>query len=143
MNINRVELSGNLTRDPELAVTPNGKQLLKFGLAVGERRGDKAYTHFFDCIIWGSYGETMQRYLHKGQKIAIAGSLHYSSWTDKESGNKRSKVEVYVRDIDTVGPPPAKDATEYASGQQIPISAASPQVPEPPASEVYDEEIPF
>jgi len=139
-NINRVELSGNLTRDPELSVSKNGKTMLKFGLAVGEKRGDKELTHFFDCIIWGGYAETMQKYLHKGQKVALAGSLNYSSWSDPKSGYKRSKVEVYVRDIDTMGPPPARDATEYATGQQIPIAAAPPQVPAP---EVYDEDIPF
>ena len=139
-NINRVELSGNLTRDPELQVTKSGTQVLKFGIAVGESRNGKEYTNFFDCIVWGKYGETMQRYLQKGQKVTIAGSLHYSSWSDPKSGYKRSKVEVYVSNIDTMGPPPARDATEYASGQQMPIAAAPPQVPAP---EVYDEDIPF
>lgn len=139
-NINRVELSGNLTRDPELQVTKSGTSVLKFGIAVGESRNGKEYTNYFDCIIWGKYGETMQRYLQKGQKVTVAGSLHYSSWSDPKSGYKRSKVEVYVSNIDTMGPPPARDATEYASGQQMPIAAAPPQVPAP---EVYDEDIPF
>lgn len=139
-NINRVELSGNITREPELAMSRGGKQMLKFGIAVGEKRSDKDLTHFFDCIIWGNYAEVMQKYLHKGQKVAVAGSLHYSSWSDPKTGYKRSRVEVYVRDIDTMGPPPARDAAEYASGQQMPIAAAPPQVPAP---EVYDEEIPF
>lgn len=139
-NINRVELSGNLTRDPELQVTKSGTSVLKFGIAVGESRNGKEYTNFFDCIIWGKYGETMQKYLHKGQKVTVAGSLHYSSWSDPKSGYKHSKVEVYVSNLDTMGPPPARDATEYASGQQMPIAAAPPQVPAP---EVYDEDIPF
>ena len=139
-NINRVELSGNLTRDPELQVTKSGTSVLKFGIAVGESRNGKEYTNFFDCIIWGKYGETMQKYLHKGQKVTVAGSLHYSSWSDPKSGYKRSKVEVYVSNLDTMGPPPVRDATEYASGQQMPIAAAPPQVPAP---EVYDEDIPF
>ena len=139
-NMNRVELSGNLTRDPELKVTKGGKQVLKFGLAVGEKNGDKTYTHFFDCIIWGGYAEVMQKYLQKGQKVAVAGSLHYSSWNDPQTGYTKSRIEVYVRDIDTMGPPPARDATEYAPGQQMPIAAAPPQVPAP---DVYDEDIPF
>lgn len=138
-NLNRVELSGNLTRDPELQVTQSGKSLLKFGLAVGEKNGDKTYTNFFECVIWGKYGEVMQSYLSKGQKVAVAGSLHYSSWSDPKTGYKRSKVEVYVRDVDTWSPP-ARDPHEYASGQQMPIAAAPPQVP---AADLYDEEIPF
>lgn len=142
-NINRVELSGNLTREPELAITRGGKPLLKFGLAVGEHRGkDNEYTNFFDCVIWGQYGETMRQYLHKGQKVMVAGSLHFSSWSDPKSGYTRSKVEVYVREIDTMGPPPARDATEYASGEQLPTAAVPPQVPAPP-EDVYDEDIPF
>lgn len=139
-NINRVELSGNITRDPELQVTKSGKPMLRFGIAVGEKHKERDYTHFFDCVIWGSYGEIMQRYLSKGQKVAVAGSLHYSSWSDPKTGHKRSKVEVYVREIDTMGPPPARDASEYASGQQIPIAAAPPQVPQ---LDLYDEAIPF
>lgn len=142
-NINRVELSGNLTRDPELQATSSGKSLLKFGIAVGEKRDNKTYTHFFECVIWGKYGEAMQKYLSKGQKVTVAGSLHYSSWSDPKTGYTRSKVEVYVQVVDTMGPPPARDATEYASGQQMPIAAAPPQIPAPPAPEVYDEEIPF
>lgn len=139
-NINRVELSGNLTRDPELKVTQGGTPVLRFGIAVGEKRNEKDYTNFFDCIIWGKYGEVMQKYLQKGQKVALAGSLHYSSWNDPKTGYTKSRVEVYVREIDTMGPPPVRDATEYASGQQMPIAAAPPQVPAP---EVYDEDIPF
>ena len=139
-NINRVELSGNLTRDPELMATKGGTSVLKFGLAVGESRDGRDYTGFFDCVIWGKYGEAMERHLHKGQRVAIAGSLHYSSWNDPKTGYKRSKVEVYVQTVDTLGPAPVRDASEYASGPQLPIAAAPPQVPAP---EVYAEDIPF
>ena len=115
MSINKVELVGNLTRDPELQVTKGGTPVLKFGIAVGESgKNGKDYTNFF-------------------------GSLHYSSWSDPKTGYKRSKVEVYVRELETMGPAPTKDASEYASGQQIPLAAAPPQVP----AEVYDEDIPF
>lgn len=139
-NMNRVELSGNLTRDPDLQVTKGGVPVLKFGLAVGERSKDgKDHTNFFDCVVWGKFGESMQRYLGKGQKAALAGTLHYSSWSDPKTGYKRSKVEVYVQTVDTFGPPPARDAADYASGQQIPIAAAPPQVP----ADFYDESIQF
>ena len=138
---NAVWLSGNLTRDAELSVTKSGKQVCKFGIAVGERKSkEDTKTHFFDCIIWGNYGEAMQRYLRKGQKVALIGRLNYSSWSDPKTGYKRSKVEIYVSNIDTMGPPPARDASEYASGQQIPLAAAPPQVPAP---DLYDEDIPF
>lgn len=140
-NINRVELSGNVSRNAELSVTKSGKSLCKFGIAVGEHKGkDETYTHFFDCVIWGSYGESMQKYLQKGQKVALAGRLNFSSWSDPKTGYKRSKVEIYVENVDLMGPPPKRDASEYSSGQQMPLAAAPPQVP---AQEVYDEDIPF
>ena len=141
-SINRVMLSGNLTSDPELQVTQGGTPVLKFGIAVGEKRGEKDYTHFFDCIVWGKYGEVMQKYLQKGQRVAVEGQLCYSTW--ERDGQKRSKVEVIVRTIDTIAPAPAKDPHDYASGQQMPIAAAPPQVPAAPrVAEVYDEDIPF
>ena len=141
-NINRVELSGNLTRDPELSVTRSGRSLLKFGLAVNEKNGERERVNFFDCVVWGPYGETMQRFLAKGQRVAVAGSLHYESWNDPKTGYKRSRVEVYVRAIDTLGPAPQKAASEYPEGAQIPLAAVPPRVPDPP-QDLYDEEIPF
>lgn len=137
-SINRVALSGNLTRDPDLQVTKGGTSVLKFGLAVGEKRGDRDHTNFFDCIVWGKYGEVMQQYLSKGQRVAVEGQLSYSSW--EQDGQRRSKVEVVVRSIDTLGPAPARDAHDYASGQQMPLDAAPRQAPAP---DLYTDDIPF
>lgn len=135
--INKVFLTGNLTRDPELKVTQGGTQVLTFGIGVNEKRGGKDHPNFFDCVVFGKYAEAMQPYLQKGQLIALEGQLSYSSW--EQDGHKRSKVEIIVKTIVTIGPAPARDASEYASGQQIPLAAAPPQVP----AEVYDEDIPF
>ena len=132
-NINRVILSGNLTRDPELKVTQSGTSVLSFGIAVSDRKNasGEAHTNFFECTVWGKYGETMERHLQKGQKVTVSGSLHYSSW--ERDGKKRNRVEVYVREIDAFGP--ARDAR----GQEGP-KAATPSHEE---AEVYDDDIPF
>ena len=74
-NMNRFFATGNLTKEPELSITKGGKTMLKFGLAVNEKQAQREHVNFFDCVIWGSYGEAMQRYLHKGQRVAIAGVL--------------------------------------------------------------------
>lgn len=119
-------------------MTTNGKQVVAFGLAVGDGYGEKSRTFFFDCVKWCS-SEKMANFfssLAKGTKIAVAGKLTWRSWT--KDGQKHSKVEVEVADIDILGTP-AKDPREYATGQQIPLAAAPPQVP----AEVYDEDIPF
>lgn len=137
--INRVMLSGNLTRDPELRMTQSGIAILSFGIAVNERKkGNDERVHFFDCVLFGNYATAMQPYLQKGQRVAIDGQLAYHSWD--QDGSRRSKVEVTVRSIDTIGPAPKRDAYDYASGQQLPIAAAPPQIPEP---DVYSEDIPF
>lgn len=138
-NINRVELTGNLSRDAVLRMTTTGKQVVEFGLAVGDGFGDHQRTFFFDCVKWcGS--ERMAEFfssLTRGMKVAVAGKLTWRSW--EKEGKKHSKVEVEVFDVDLLGQP-AKDPREYAPGQQMPLAAAPPQVP---VSEVYDEEIPF
>lgn len=136
--INRVMLSGNLTREPDLKVTPTGTPVLTFGIAVNGKRGGQDYPNFFDCVTFGNYANAMYPYLHKGQKVAIDGQLSYSSWD--QDGQRRSKVEVIVRTIDTIGAAPARDVHDYASGQQMELAAAPPQVP---VTSVYDEDIPF
>lgn len=81
MSINRVLLSGNLTRDPELKATAGGTQVLSFGLAVNDRRrnsqtGDwEDYPNFIDCVMFGARAEAVSRFIAKGAKVAIEGSF--------------------------------------------------------------------
>ena len=104
MSINRVNISGNLTRDPELRVTTNGTQVLSFGVAVNDRRRNpqtgewEDYPNFVDCTMFGTRAEAVKRYLSKGSKIAIEGKLRYSSW--EKDGERRSKIEVIVDEIE-------------------------------------------
>lgn len=100
MSINRVVVSGNLTRDPELRATPGGTQVLGFGVAVNDRRRNQQtgewedYPNFIDCTMFGNRAEALSRILRKGMKVAIEGKLRYSSWEDKNGGGRRSKVEI-------------------------------------------------
>lgn len=104
MSINRVVVSGNLTRDPELSVTGGGMAILKLGIAVNDRRKvDGEWTDvpgFFDVKMFGTRAESLSRYLSKGSKVAVEGKLSYQSWEDKNTGAKRSKVEILADDID-------------------------------------------
>lgn len=104
MSINSVTISGNLTRDAELRTTPSGTHVLNIGVAVNERRKNQAgewvdSPQFIDCTMFGTRAEKVAPYLTKGTKVAIHGKLHYSSWEDR-SGNKRSKLDVTVDDIE-------------------------------------------
>ena len=165
VSINRVNITGNLTRDPELRATQGGTQILRLGVAVNDRRRNpqtgnwEDYPNFIDCVMFGTRAEAIQRYLSKGTKVAIEGRLRYSSW--ERDGQKRSKIEVVVDEIEFMssrqgGAAPAAQGGYQQQGggyaaqapQQAPYQAPAPAqapapVQAPPAADVYDEDIPF
>ena len=97
-SINIVAISGNLTRDPELRMTPGGTQVLNFGVAVDDRTKNQQTgewedrPNFIDCVLFGNRADALSRILRKGIKVAVSGSLRWSQW--ERDGQKRSKVEV-------------------------------------------------
>lgn len=104
---NKVILMGNLTRDPETRTTPNGQSVTSFSLAVnrtwrGQDGAQQESVSYIDCVAWGKPGEIIAQYLGKGRAILVSGRLDQRSWEDKESGQKRSKVEVVVEDFNFV-----------------------------------------
>lgn len=104
MSINVVNISGNLTRDPELRRTAGGTTVLGFGVAVNDRRKNQQtgewedYPNFVDCTMFGTRAEKLAGMLAKGTKVCILGRLRYMSW--ERDGQKRSKIEVIVDDIE-------------------------------------------
>ena len=104
MSINRVNISGNLTRDPDLRATASGSQILSFGVAVNDRVKDQQTgewtdrPNFVDCVVFGKRAELLNNLLSKGMKVAIEGKLRYSSW-ETQDGQKRSKLEVVVDEV--------------------------------------------
>ena len=105
MSINRVTITGNLTREPELKAIQGGTQILRVGVAVNDRAksADGKWVdrpNFIDCIVFGKRAQALSTRLHKGMKVAIEGKLRWSSWKDKDTGKTRSKVEVTVDDLE-------------------------------------------
>lgn len=104
MSINRVVLSGNLTRDPEIRMTAGGTPVMAFGLAVNDRRKNNQTgewedcPNFVDCTMFGARAESVSRYINKGSKIGVEGKLRWSQW--EHEGQKRSKLEVIVDEIE-------------------------------------------
>lgn len=104
MSINRANISGNLTRDPELRTTAGGTAVLTFGVAVNDRRRNpqtgewEDCPNFIDCVLFGSRAESVSRFIGKGSKVAIEGKLRWSQW--ERDGHKRSKIEVVVDEIE-------------------------------------------
>lgn len=97
-SINQVILMGRLTRDPEMRTTASGKSVCSFSLAV-DRMGQDDQADFFDVTAWEKTGELVNQYLSKGRRCLVQGRLRQDSWDDKETGKKRSRVEVVAFDV--------------------------------------------
>jgi len=140
MSINRVVISGNLTRDPELRSTASGMAILKMGIAVNDRRKNQQsgewedVPNFFDVVVFGQRGESLSRFLSKGSKVAIEGKLRWSSWETPE-GDKRSKVEIVADDIEFLSGRNEGGGSGSGGGGNYSAPPAAPAA--------SDEEIPF
>jgi single-strand DNA-binding protein len=118
-SINQVILMGRLTRDPESRTTPSGKTVVSFSIAV-DRGGDNDATDFFDITAWEKLGELVAQYLSKGRRTLVQGRLQQSSWDDKDTGKKRSKVEVVATDVTFLDGPSGDSA---GAGSAAPASS--------------------
>ena len=115
-SINQVILMGRLTRDPEVRTTSTGKTIASFSLAV-DRGGQDDATDFFDITAWEKLGELVSQYLSKGRRCLVQGRLRQDSWDDKETGKKRSKVEVVATDVTFLDGPSGDGAGPQGSSQ--------------------------
>lgn len=97
-SINQVILMGRLTRDPEQRTTSSGKTIASFSLAV-DRGGQDDQADFFDVTAWEKLGELVTQYLSKGRRCLVQGRLRQDSWDDKETGKKRTRIEVVATDV--------------------------------------------
>ena len=104
VSMNIVALVGNLTRDAEVRQTKSGTAVTSFGIAVNTRHKNimsgewEDYPNFFDVTMFGKYGQAISDRLTCGSKVALNGSLRYSSW--EKDGQKRSKVEVVADNVE-------------------------------------------
>jgi single-strand DNA-binding protein len=136
--LNKVLLIGNLTRDPELRVTPKGTAICQFGLAVNRQYKDESgatrdETAFIDIEAWGKQGELVSKYLQKGSPAFIEGRLRFDSWEDKTSGQKRNKLKVVLENVQFLSRGGGGAANATSGEAPVPATAA---VDEPPAEPV-------
>jgi single-strand DNA-binding protein len=104
-DLNHVALIGRLTRDAELKYTAGGQAVCKFSVAVNRRRknGDQweDEANYFDIVLWGRQGESLNQYLIKGKQIGVDGELRQDRW--QQDGQNRSKVEIVANNIQLLG----------------------------------------
>jgi single-strand DNA-binding protein len=163
--MNKIFLIGNLTRDPELRTASTGNQVCKFGLAVQRRRNrqeGQPDVDFFNCTAFGKIAENAQKYLAKGRKVNIIGTLQINTF-DGQDGAKRTSADVLVDDLEFL--PNAPPSGQYGDGSYGGSNAsgnsggsgyyggAAPRQAEPPRpaqkpaysgfAEVEEDELPF
>jgi len=106
-NINRVIITGNLTRDPELRNTQGGTAVCSLRVAVNSRRKDESgqwadKPNYFDVTVWGTQGENCAQYLAKGRPVAVDGRLNWREYETKE-GDKRQSVDIIADSVQFLG----------------------------------------
>ena len=153
-NINRVILTGNLTRDPELRAAGN-TPVCDLRLAVNGRRktADGQWVdvpNYFNVSVFGAQGENCQRYLSKGRPVAVDGRLAWREWTDKE-GNKRQSVDIIAETVQFLG---GRDESSSGNGNgysssvravesDIPVDTADFVSASVGSGSAADDDIPF
>ena len=146
-DLNHVVLIGRLTRDAELKQTANGQAVCKFSIAVNRRKknGDQweDEANFFDVVVWGRQGESLNQYLVKGKMVGVDGELKQDRWQQPD-GQNRSKVEIVANYLQLLGgsgasgngsanPPAVQGQQSSWKGQNNPV----------PPEDNFADDIPF
>ena len=160
-SLNKVLLMGNLTRDPELRVTPKGTPICQFSLAINrqfkmESGESREEVIFVDIEAWGKQGETIAKYMTKGRPLYVEGRLRLDQWEDKNTKEKRSRMKVVLEQFQFLGDSrgggggaggggaPAEPGIDQTASPERHAPPARPTTgPKPAAQENLDEDVPF
>ena len=137
--MNKVILVGNLTRDPELSETPSGVAVCRFAIAVSRDYANSdgtRETDFFNITVWRGRAENCGKYLKKGSKVAIVGSLQTRSYEDKD-GIKRNVTDVVANEVEFLSPRNAQGEDDADTG----VSSVKRERPQLEA--IDDNQLPF
>lgn len=144
MNLNKVLLIGNLTRDPETRTTPGGQSVSSFGLATNRSWRDqqtgekKTAVEYHNIVAWGKLADICTQYIHKGSRIYTEGRLQTRSWDD-QAGNKKYRTEIVLENMIMLD---RKEDGNRGPDQSVAPAAESPTTPAS-EEEISVEDIPF
>jgi single-strand DNA-binding protein len=154
-NLNKVMLIGNLTRDPELRVTPKGTAICTFSIAVNRKfkddsGGEREEVTYVDIEAWGKSGENISKYVTKGRPLFVEGRLRLDQWEDKTTKEKRSRMKVVLENFQFLGGGRGEGGPGGGEGGEAPRSfaprsnaGAAPRPSAPAPQENLDEDVPF
>jgi len=127
--MNKLIVIGNLTRDPETRTVSSGSTVCSFTVAVN-RKGNNSEADCFRISAWNKLGDVCQRYLAKGRKVCVTGSVSVSSY-DGRNGEKRFSLDVFAENVEFLSPrersdadeskPPANQYAEYVEDDDLPF----------------------
>ena len=152
--MNKVYLIGNLTRDPEMRSTSTGIPVCNFSIAVNRRfknaQTGQQETDFFNIVAWRQLAELCGRYLAKGKKVAVCGSIQMRSY-EAQDGSKRTAVDIVADEVEFLSSAnaPASSSSDYHAAVSSPAPVQRPQQAPSfaPAdsgfTQVDDDELPF
>jgi len=160
-SLNRADIIGNVTKDPEVRTTTGGQQVLSIGVATNDRWKDKASgeekerSEFHNIVVWGALAETVAKFVKKGKRVFVTGRVQTRSWETKD-GAKRYTTEVIADAVQLLGMHhPLADASVQADATGASAAAPAPRRQEAPAapdiavpevtyaSEIKVEDLPF
>ena len=158
-SLNKVFLMGNLTRDPELRVTPKGTPICQFALAINrkfkmESGESREEVIFVDIEAWGKQGETIAKFVTKGRPLFVEGRLKLDQWEDKTTKEKRSRMKVVLEQFEFLGdsrggggggPQPSSGEADQTGGSSPERHSPPPRSggAKPASQENLDEDVPF
>jgi len=97
-SLNRVEIIGNVGKEPEMRFTPSGKAVASFSVAVNSKFGEEESTEWFNIVAWSKLAETCNQFVTKGQQVYVEGRLQTRKWDDKE-GQTHYRTEVIANRV--------------------------------------------
>ena len=150
-NINRVIITGNLTRDPELRSLPSGMSVCSLRIACNTRRKDNQSgewvdkPNYFDVTVWGAQGENCATYLSKGRPVAVDGRLDWREW-EAQDGNKRQSIEIIAESVQFLGSRDGSGAVQgngITARSDVPADTSDFENTEPVGAGSAGDDIPF
>lgn len=145
-------VAGNVVRDPEMRTTGSGSQVCSFAIAVNRSYKDSSgnqqdQVSYLDCVAWGKSAEIICQYVHKGSSLLVSGRLEQRSWEDKNSGQRRSRVEIIIEDFSFIGGTNGGGNSNSSNNSSSAASSANTSddiVPDDvPEDQINLDEIPF
>ena len=149
--MNKITIIGNLTRDPELRYTQNNRQVCNFSVAVnirgfGQSREEQAeMVNYYRVTVWGPQGENAAKYLAKGRRVAVSGSLYVRDYVGND-GVARYSLDVNADEVEFLSAAPGSAGGEertYAAGSNAQYPSGRTSAPPPGLTPIDDDELPF